>query len=226
MTDIDWACSQPIMSVYNASGSIYFNGFHPASDLSHSPGNWSLNTAIHNVDNFTANTSMLYQTLWLDTSPTVELSSPQLTYRGCVFGFNDGLLASGAVSTYANENNSCNDVLAMTCQENILSLAKSYAIASVGTNNSCDALVDELSPQSSFMSGCQYNAFDGYQNEGENCGATRCCDHSSHTALNRARTTNQCIQSLSVTHRFSPPTDTTCSPIQRRRILLSLAHTM
>lgn len=214
------------MSVYNASGTIYFNGFHPASASSLSPGNWSLNTAIHNVDNFTANTSMLYQTLWLDTSPTVELSSPQLPYRGCVFGFNGGLLATRAVSTYANENNSCNDVLAMTCQENILSLAKSYAIASVGTNNNCNALVDELLPQSSFMSGCQYNAFDGYQNEGKNCRAICFCDHSLDTTLNRARTTNQCIQSLSVTHPFSPPTDTTCSPIQPQRILLSLAHMM
>jgi hypothetical protein len=98
MTDIDWACSQPIMSVYNASGSINFSGFNPPSDNAHSPGNWSIHTAIHNVENATANTSILYQTLWLDTSPPVALSSPQLPYTDCVIDISGGLLGTKAVS--------------------------------------------------------------------------------------------------------------------------------
>jgi hypothetical protein len=214
MTDIDWACSQPIMSAYNASGSISFTGFHPLSDKTSGPGNWSLNTAIHNVENVTANTSFLYQTLWLDTSPTVALSSPELQYTGCVFGFYGGLLGTKAVTKGAGANHTCDTVLGLDCQRTILSIAEAQASANVGTGADCGSLIYQLSSADN-LNACAFNAFTRFQVEGKEVRFSSCTFITDQCSLSQSH--------LAIPHS-SRRTETMRTHLQR--IQPSNAHTM
>lgn len=110
------------MSVFNASGSVEFPGFHDPTQAN-PPGNWTLSLALRNIQNFSTNTTYLENSLWLDTHPQEKLSSPRLPYIGCTVilaGAKEGL-ATEQIPRGVNGYNSCDSVMPKECQESILS---------------------------------------------------------------------------------------------------------
>jgi hypothetical protein len=155
------------MSIYNTSGSVTFDGFHPPSQPAYSlngwlNSTWTLNTAFHNVQDFVANSTRLFQTFWLDTSPPVALSASTLPYAGCVMKLSGGIVGATQVNKDADGVTSCSSILSGECQIAIISAVESITRTQIGTEPGpqgyCGGFLSLRAPN--VPNGCPERAFD------------------------------------------------------------------
>lgn len=146
------------MQIYNASGSIGFNPFEPPSaNVTPIAWNrsWAINTAVRNVQDLAANTSSIYQTFWLNSTPPIALSSSALPYTGCAVGFSGGVLSGKKEPTFSG--GVCPAVLPLECTQAIENITNAIAKAHVGTTDEspCNAFLSLATPPP----GCPPNAY-------------------------------------------------------------------
>jgi hypothetical protein len=116
-------CNNSEFQTYNATGSIYLPGFQPpgATNLLGAPptGTWTISTAIKQHLNYTANTSHVDHTFWLDTNPFVNLSSSDLPYIGCALLLYPNP-ASTTIIVPGTDENGCQGVFDSDCYNAII----------------------------------------------------------------------------------------------------------
>jgi hypothetical protein len=168
-------CTQPVMSTYNMSGSITFDGFHPRSQPAYSPNllnsTWTLNTAFRDVQDFVANSTQIFQTFWLDTSPPVALSASTLPYAGCIMRFSGGIIGATEVDGDVDSVTSCNSVISGGCQSAIISAIDEITRTMIGTElgpqGACGGFLSLRAPN--VPNGCPSRAFEGIDFTGKYC---------------------------------------------------------
>ncbi|KAF1986558.1 hypothetical protein K402DRAFT_82463 [Aulographum hederae CBS 113979] len=133
-------CNQPILSSYNLSGSVNFSGFNPPSYSTAS--DWTLNTALRIFDlpsdSPSGSTRNFSQSWWLDTSPTIALSSAELPYTGCLIAIDSWKWFGRKIPDDAPKGESCNSLMSPKCRGGLQRILEFFneEIAHLGLDDS------------------------------------------------------------------------------------------
>lgn len=155
-TNSSSTCGNPAFLHPNGTGSITVQGFQPPALGVNST--WTVSTAVVSTLNSLGSppSAQIQQTFYLDTTPFVDLSAPDLPLTGCVIALSE----SGNPSSSGSSQNGCAGVLASSCRQAIIDTVNNQSLANSGsgpsTNMSCAAFLQTV-PQECQNNGNTWN---------------------------------------------------------------------